>query len=206
VAARLTPPFPIVISGPSGAGKTTIVDEILRMDPLLRRSISVTTRPPRSGEVDGEAYFFVSEAEFEKRKRGQLIEWARVHDALYGTPRDLIERTLRDGHDIVLNIDVQGGASVKKAFPESVLIFILTPTRQVLEERIRNRAKDLSEDIHRRLENAWGEIKRATTYEYILENAKLDETVATVLAIVRSERHRRGRYGKDYIDRFNPKA
>jgi guanylate kinase len=195
-----------VISGPSGAGKTTIVDELIRRDPLLKRSVSVTTRPPRAGEVEGDSYFFVSVAEFEKRKRGTLIEWARVHDHFYGTPRDFLEKTLGDGFDVVVNVDVQGGASVKKAFPESVSIFILTPSRQVLEERIRKRAKDGSSDIRKRLENAWDEIKRATTYEYLIENAELDGTVATVLAIVRAERNRRSRYPKNHLERFNPKT
>lgn len=203
---RLTRAFPIVISGPSGAGKTTIVDELIRRDPLLKRSVSVTTRPPRAGEVEGDSYFFVSVAEFEKRKRGTLIEWARVHDHFYGTPRDFLEKTLGDGFDVVVNVDVQGGASVKKAFPESVSIFILTPSRQVLEERIRKRAKDGSSDIRKRLENAWDEIKRATTYEYLIENAELDGTVATVLAIVRAERNRRSRYPKNHLERFNPKT
>ena len=199
---RITRTFPIVISGPSGAGKTTVVDEVLRRDSLLRNSISVTTRPPRGEEADGEAYYFVSEEEFERLKQGGLIEWARVHDHFYGTPRERVEEELEKGYDVVLNIDVQGGNAVKKAFPDAVLIFMLTPSRKVLEERIRKRATDLSGTIEKRLANALREVKWATGYDYIVENDRLDETVVTVLSIIRSERHRRFRFPNDYIERF----
>jgi guanylate kinase len=203
---RLTDAFPIVISGPSGAGKTTIVKRILSEGTMLKGSISATTRPSRPDEVDGESYLFVSQEEFETLKAGKLIEWASVHGHLYGTPRKLVDEQLASGHDIVLNIDVQGGASVKKAFPNAVLIFILTPSSEVLEERIRRRATDLSGEIEKRLENAWGEIRRAGGYDYIVVNDQLDDTVATLLAIIRSERHRRGRYPDEFIKRFDPRT
>ena len=202
---RRTRAFPIVVSGPSGAGKTTVVSEAISRGGLLRNSISVTTRLPRGDEVEGEAYYFVSEKEFEGLKRGKLIEWARVHDHFYGTPIDGVEEALAQGHDVVLNIDVQGGKAVKKAFPEAVLIFILTPSREVLESRIRKRATDVSGEIDKRLENAWQEIRRATGYDYIVENDQLENTVDTVLAIIRAERHRRERYSTDYIERFRGK-
>lgn len=202
---RVTSPFPIVISGPSGAGKTTVVDEVLRRDPLLKRSISATTRPPRGDEEDGEDYYFVPEAEFEQLKKGNLIEWARVHDHFYGTPRDRVEDELAAGFDVVLNIDVQGGNEVKKAFPGTALIFMLTPSRKVLEDRIRKRNTELSGTIEKRLANALQEIKWATGYDYIVENDRLDATVITVLSIIRSERHRRTRYPSDYIERFRTK-
>lgn len=201
---RITRAFPIVVSGPSGAGKTTLVDEIIRRDPMLRTSVSVTTRPPRADEVDGESYFFVLGDEFERLKEGRLVEWARVHGHLYGTPREFVDKQLADGFDVVLNIDVQGGASVKKAFPDAVLIFILTPTLDVLEERIRRRATDLSGEIKKRLDAAWGEIEKAADYDYIVENDELDDTVGTLLTIIESERHRRHRYPDEYLERFDP--
>jgi guanylate kinase len=193
-----------VISGPSGAGKTTIVDEIVKKDPLLHSSVSVTTRHPRANEVDGEAYTFVPEEDFEKLKKGRLVEWARVHGHLYGTPRDFVDAQLADGCDVVLNIDVQGGASVKKAFPQAVLIFILTPSLEELEARIRRRATDQSIEIDQRLENAWGEIKMVTDYDYVVVNDRLDDTVATLLAIIQSERCRRSRYEEEFFQHFGP--
>jgi guanylate kinase len=194
-----------VISGPSGAGKTTVVERIIQSEAMLTNSVSATTRPPRPGEVAGESYLFVSKAEFERLKKGKLIEWARVHGYFYGTPKKFVTDQLAKGRDVVLNIDVQGGASVKKAFPDAVLIFILTPSPDVLEERIRRRATDLSGEIEKRLENAWGEIRMATGYDYIVENDKLDETVAILQAIIRTERHRRTRYPEGYIERFSPR-
>jgi guanylate kinase len=193
-----------VISGPSGAGKTTVVDEIIKKDLLLRSSVSATTRRPRANEVDGKAYKFVSREAFEELKRGKLIEWAEVHGHMYGTPRDLVVARLADGHDVVLNIDVQGGASTKKAFPEALLIFILPPSLEELEARIRRRATDESIEIDQRLENAWAEIKMAAYYDYVVVNDKLDDTVATLLAIIRSERHARSRYEEGFFQRFSP--
>ena len=201
---RATKAFPIVISGPSGAGKTTIVEAVLDKDPAIKASVSATTRPPRDGETDGEAYSFVSADEFDALKQGKLIEWAVVHGYGYGTPREFVESQLGDGLDVVLNIDVQGGASVKKAFPEAVLIFILTPSAEELERRIRGRGSDLTTEIEKRLDNAWGEIKRATNYDYIVINDELEETVDAVLSIIRSERHRHERYPVNFLERFKP--
>jgi guanylate kinase len=193
-----------VISGPSGAGKTTIVEEILKKDSGLSGSVSATTRPPRADEVEGEAYFFVTDDEFARLKQGKLVEWAEVHGHFYGTPREFVDTQLAAGRDVVLNIDVQGGKNVKKAFPQTVLIFILTPSQEELEARINKRASDLSEDITTRLDNAWGEIQMATRYDYVVVNDDLEDTVSTVLAIIRSERHRRGRYPDGFLERYNP--
>jgi guanylate kinase len=193
-----------VISGPSGAGKTTIIDELIKRDALLRASVSATTRQPRGNEVEGEAYRFVSEEEFRKLKKGKLIEWAEVHGHLYGTPREFVDARLHEGYDVVLNIDVQGGASVKKAFPEAVLVFILTPSLEELERRIRRRATDESIEIDQRLENAWAEIKMAAYYDYVVVNDKLSDTVAALLAIIQSERHSRSRYEEAFFQRFRP--
>lgn len=199
--SRQTLAFPVVISGPSGAGKTTLVERMIDRDPLLQRSISTTTRPPRGGEVEGEAYFFVSREEFESLKKGRLAEWAEVHDEYYGTPRDYLERELTKGMDVVLNIDVQGGAQVRKHFPNAVLIFILPPSFDELERRMRHRGADEAE-IGKRMTNARREIRSAVDYDYIVINDKLDECVAALGAIVSSERWRRTRFGTDFIDRF----
>jgi len=169
---------------------------------MLQRSISTTTRVPRPGEVDGQSYFFVGEAEFENLKRGKLIEWAAVHGNLYGTPRDFVENTLQRGVDVVLSIDVQGGRAVKKTFPDAVMIFILPPSFEVLERRITRRAADLDEDIKTRLANAREELRALPQYEYVVVNDELEKAVAALGAIIAGERCRRARYPKGYIDSF----
>jgi len=199
---RITKAFPIVISGPSGAGKTTLVDKIVGRDPMLRESVSSTTRPPREGEVEGESYFFVSEEEFDTQKRDRLIEWAQVHDHLYGTPRDFVEGELAKGLDVVLNIDVQGGALVKKCFPDAVLVFILPPSFEVLEERVRGRGTDYSKEIKKRMENARSEVTFAKAYDYVVVNDQLDQAVAAIQSIIQTERRRRTRYPDDYFSQF----
>ncbi len=187
-------PFPIVISGPSGVGKNALVDDLMRADPLLRHSISVTTRPPREGEIEGRDYFFVDEAVFESKKEAEFVEWAEVHDYLYGTPRRFVEQELSKGHDVVLNIDVQGGLNVKKAFPSCVLIFILPPSSRELEKRIRGRGTDTEDEIRKRLENARKEIEASGKYEYYVINDTVSEGVARLKAIVEAERCRKERY------------
>lgn len=201
---RVTPAFPIVISGPAGVGKTTIVEKIVKKDPLLRVSVSATTRDPRGEEVDGKAYNFVSTKKFSELKKNGLIEWAEVHGHLYGSPRDFVETGLADGCDVVLNIDVQGGASVKKAFPGAVLVFILPPSLEELEARIRRRAADDPTEIARRLKNAWGEVKMAAYYDYVVVNDRLDDAVTDLMAIIRSERQTRSRYNEAFFQRFRP--
>ncbi len=197
---RVTKPFPIVVSGPSGSGKTTLVAGLLDADPALERSISVTTRPPRAGEVDGESYFFVGVDEFEELKRGKLIEWAIVHGYLYGTPREFIRERLEKGIDVVLCVDVQGGRQVRKVFPDAVTVFILPPSFEVLEQRIRRRAADPAETIKTRLENAREELRALPEYEYVVVNDELDGAVASLRSIIASERLRRRRYQDGFFD------
>ena len=183
-------------------GKTTLVDGILDSVSLLKRSVSVTTRRPRAGETEGESYFFVSEEDFEVLKETELIEWATVHEAFYGTPRGFVEKNLEKGLDVVLNIDVQGGRDVKKCFPEALTVFILPPSIEVLEQRIRERATDPAEDIQTRLENAREEIRALPHYEYVVINDKLAQAVAMLRAIILSERCRRTRCPDDLVEKF----
>jgi guanylate kinase len=199
---RVTRAFPIVISGPSGAGKTTLINRLIGHDPRLKRSVSVTTRPPRDGETEGESYFFLSVGDFETLKAGKLIEWAEVHGHFYGTPRDFVEESLQSELDVVLNVDVQGGCEVKKCFPDAVMIFILPPSFEVLEQRITARATDLAGDIQTRLENARKEIQVLSEYEYLVVNDDLGQTVALLRAIIESERSRVDRYPKDFGEQF----
>ena len=199
---RVTRAFPIVVSGPSGSGKTTLVEGLLDRVPGLRRSVSTTTRAPRPGEIDGKSYFFTGEEDFEKLKKGKLIEWAKVHGYFYGTPRDFVEETLESGFDVVLSVDVQGGRQVKKVFPDAVTIFILPPSYEVLEQRIRRRATDPVGTIKTRLENAREELRALPEYEYVVVNDGLEEAVAALCSIVLSERHRRARYEGSFLEKF----
>ncbi len=186
--------FLIVVSGPSGVGKTTLVDRVLGNDRTLRESISTTTRAPRGDEAEGTHYFFVSRERFETMKDGELVEWAEVHGEFYGTPRKFIEQELEVGHAVVLNIDIQGGNSVKKVFPDAVMVFIFPPCFKTLEKRIRARGADENIDIHTRLETARDEIKASKDYDYIVINDDLDTAVAQLEAIVTAERCRRERH------------
>lgn len=193
--------FLIVVSGPSGAGKTTIIDRVLEQDRTLRESVSATTRPPREGEVDGAHYFFVAREEFERMAatESELVEWAEVHGELYGTPRRFIEDELAAGHDVVLNVDIQGGFGVKKSFPDAVTVFILPPSMAVLEERIRNRGSDAHIDIEGRLATARKEITASAQYDYIIINDELGAAVSQLEAIVTAERCRGARLEIDAL-------
>jgi guanylate kinase len=191
-----------VVSGPSGSGKTTLVSRTIERVPLLRRSVSATTRAPRPGEIEGEAYFFVGAEKFENLKHGNLIEWAEVHGHLYGTPREYVEKTLTAGFDVVLSVDIQGGRLVKKVFPDAVTIFILPPSYEILEQRIRRRASDPAGTIKTRLENAREELRALPEYEYVVVNDGLEEAVSALCAVIVSERHRRARYRDGFFEKF----
>jgi len=190
---RNSVPFPIVISGPSGVGKTTLVDRLVASDDLLVESISTTTRVPREGEVSGVHYFFVERDVFERMKDRELVEWAEVHGMFYGTPRRFIDQELESGHDVVLNIDIQGGNSVKRAFPDAVMIFILPPSMDVLEERLRIRGDVDEAVIRRRVEAARGEITGSNNYSYLVVNDDLDRAETALRSIIEAERCRRER-------------
>jgi guanylate kinase len=183
-----------IISAPSGSGKSTLVSELMRLVPRLRFSVSYTTRYPRGDERDGVDYFFISRADFEERvRRGEFLEHAEVFGNYYGTHISELDRAAGEGYDLVLDIDVQGARQLKKRIPAGVSIFILAPSRQILEERLRARSQDSEAVILRRLHDAAGEIRNYSLYDYVLVNREVAASVETLVAIVMATRSRRDR-------------
>jgi guanylate kinase len=182
-------PLVYIISAPSGSGKSTLVNELLKSVRDLDFSISYTTRPPRGSEENGKQYYFVSRSEFEKMIRdGEFLEHAEVFGNYYGTARRFLREAEQKGHDLLLDIDVQGAAQIQQKLSEAVSIFILPPNRTTLEERLRKRSEDREEVIQRRLITASREIQNYDRYNYILVNNILEESSSILQAIVRSER------------------
>jgi guanylate kinase len=187
------PPAPLVLvlSGPSGVGKTVICRSLVEADPGLVLSISVTTRAPRGTERDRVDYRFLSEAGFrDEIARGLFLEWAEVHGCLYGTPRTFLEEAMRNGRSPVLDVDVQGGRSVKKLLPDAVLILVAPPSLDALRERLRGRGTEREEAIDKRLAVASRELEEWRHYDYVLINDRLERAVAEVQAILTAERAR----------------
>jgi len=183
-----------IISAPSGSGKSTLVSELMRLVPRLRFSVSYTTRYPRGDERDGKDYFFISREDFEDRvERGEFLEHAEVFGNYYGTHISELDRAAAEGYDLVLDIDVQGARQLKERIPAGVSIFILAPSRQILEERLRARSQDSEAVILRRLHDAAGEIRNYSLYDYVLVNREVAASVATLVAIVKATRSRRDR-------------
>ncbi|MBZ5610032.1 MAG: guanylate kinase [Acidobacteriia bacterium] len=183
-----------IISAPSGSGKSTLVHRLLATVPGLTFSISYTTRPPRPGETDGVDYNFITRPDFEVRlERGEFLEHAEVFGNYYGTNRETFERAVQQSHDLVLDIDVQGARQLKVAIPEAISIFVLPPSREVLEQRLRARSQDSEEVIRRRLRGAADEVRNYTQYDYVLINREIEESSARLASIVRAERLRKAR-------------
>jgi guanylate kinase len=181
-----------IVSAPSGSGKSTLVARLLAADPSLMFSVSYTTRQPRGHEVDGHSYRFVSRTEFEAMiARDEFLEWAEVFGNYYGTHQGVLEQAQAQGKDLVLDIDVQGARQLKIKVPEAVTIFVLAPSRQILEQRLRARGEDREDVIARRLRDAAEEIRRYKAYDYVLINRDLAKSDATLGAIVKAERVRR---------------
>ena len=185
----------LVLSSPSGAGKTTLSRILLQADPGIELSVSVTTRPPRRGEVDGRDYQFIDARRFDAMvKNGELLEWAKVFDNRYGTPRGAVDAALVAGRDVLFDIDWQGTQQLReKARSDLVSIFVLPPSIAALEERLHNRAEDSSEVIRRRMAMAADEMSHWAEYDYVVVNVEVKQAFADVCAILAAERLKRER-------------
>ena len=175
----------IVISAPSGSGKTSLANRALEEIPKLKFSVSHTTRKPRPGERDQVEYFFVSEKEFEEMiGQGNFLEHARVYGNYYGTSRAFVDEQLSIGYDVVLDLDVQGAAQVKKSYPEAILVFVFPPSLEVLKTRLKNRGLDDPNIIDKRLRIAKKEIQYYTNYQYVIINRKIEESLVELKSII----------------------
>lgn len=191
----------IVISGPSGAGKGTIVDGLKNVNENIWVSISMTSREPRKNDIPDETYFFVSREEFEERiSRGEFLEYAIYNENYYGTPRDKIAHKLEQGYDVVLEIEIQGALKVKELVDDAIFIFILPSSMRELRNRLVNRGTDSKEKILNRFKRAYQEINEVTKYNYVVINDDIDKAVKKVNAILLSERCRVDRIEDVYLN------
>lgn len=184
-----------VVSAPSGGGKRAVLARVMAVDPGIEYSVSATTRPPRADEVDGRDYYFLSREEFCRRiEDGRFAEWAEVHDNLYGTLREELDCKLDTGKDLVLELDVQGMRNVRALYPDTVTVFIMPPSFEELERRLRGRGTNSEADIALRLRNAQDEIAACYAFDYIVLNDDLDKAVEDMEAIVRAQRCRTAKF------------
>ena len=197
----------IIISSPSGGGKGTLIKEVLKIVPHIGYSVSFTTRNMREGEENGRDYFFVSHQEFENLiDAGELLEYATVHNNFYGTSQTRVKTETDLGHDIILEIDVQGAANIRAKVPEAVSIFILPPSYRVLERRLTVRATEKEKDLNLRLRNSLGEVRRYTEFEYVVINDDVAKATADLQSIILAERLKRIRQTgviQDILDSFD---
>ena len=180
----------IVISSPSGGGKTTLRNRLLEIFPNLHYSISCTTRKPRSGEIEGKDYHFISQKDFEsKLKNEEFVEYAKVYDYFYGTPLSEIDVPIKEGKDVLLDVDTQGALAIRGK-REAVLIFILPPSLEILKGRLYNRKTDTENEIGKRLREAYREFQMANRYDYLVINDHLEHTVEKIKSIILAEKHK----------------
>ena len=190
----------VVVSGFSGAGKGTLMKQLVRSYDNYALSVSVTTRPPREGEVHGKDYFFISEEEFSAmEKEGRLMEWAGYVGRHYGTPRDYVFRRLDEGKDMILEIEVQGALQVKEKYPEAVLVFVAPPGAAVLKERLLGRGTESIEQVEKRLLRAVEEAEAMEVYEYLLVNDELETCVEELHRLMQCE-HRRTNRNRELME------
>lgn len=194
VEAAIQPGILFVVSSPSGGGKGTLIQRVLTRMPDLSYSVSYTTRQPRDGEVDGREYFFVTSEQFSQMiEHDDFLEWARVHSHLYGTSRDQVARDVSLGRDIVLEVDVQGAASIRNLIDDAVSVFILPPSLEVLRERLIARGTDSPDELALRLRNAPEELKAYKAFDYVIINDDAESASAKLMAIIEAERTRLSR-------------
>ncbi len=176
----------VVMSAPSGGGKTTLTRELMSRFPNSRRSISVTTRPARSTEIPGQDYIFISDSEFDQlTKTNALAEWANVHGYRYGTTKNYIDDALKEGAVLFLTVDVQGAASIKSSYPNALTFFVKPPDFDVLETRLRKRGTEAEDDIRRRLETARRELSRSSEFDHIVLNDRLDRVTLEIESLIK---------------------
>ncbi len=189
-----------VVSAPSGVGKTTLIHSVLTKLPFVRFSISCTTRSPRAGEVPGTDYHFLEKQEFQKGiQTNRFLEWAKVHDEYYGTDGEQVAGRLREGDDVLLDIDVQGARQVRCIYPDCLTIFILPPSLAVLEERLRNRGTESPRQLVKRMSAAHREIMEAPWYDFLIVNDRLQDAATALESIFHAQRCRRSRQSRTII-------
>jgi guanylate kinase len=197
--------IPVVISAPSGAGKSTIAARLVQKHPTSMLSISCTTRKPRGEEKHEKDYFFATEDDFKRKiEAGEFIEWAIVHGHYYGTPRGPLEQNLADKKDVILTIDPQGALSVKRLFPQGIYIFVVPPSWEVLVDRLTRRATDNKNSLDIRVANARKELSFLSHYDYLVVNDALDTAIETVSSILVAERHRLSRLDLNQVPILSP--
>ena len=194
----------ILFSGPSGVGKDTVLDVVLNKNKDLQKSISLTTRKIRENETDGKDYYFISVPEFERMiADGEVLEYAQYGSNLYGTPKGPVDQWLSEGKNVILKIEVQGAESIKKLYPDSIGIFLLPPSMEVLENRLRSRGTEDEEDVKKRLEIAQSEMRKSKNYDYFVINEDIDcasDDVLTIIKAIDFSNKRMNNYISEVID------
>lgn len=195
--------FLLVLSGPSGTGKNTLMDQVIPRIPNLKYSVSATTRSPRPGEVEGEDYFFVSDQEFDEMiANNQFLEWAEFVGNRYGTPLSFVEEQIKSGYTVIMDVDIQGALQIREKMPEAVLVFLLPPTWEDLRVRLKKRGQDPLEEINRRLERSYEELRYIVDYDYFIINDNLAKATERLITIITAERCRVARADLETIQKI----